>query len=1253
MRKVTQASTGNLIIPEMSSRDEHPDDVPNRGHQSSENHENFASGLMFKDAVDQADDPIKLFSLIKRGEVGQFKDYMRRFYFNQETKVHQLRGMWDSSPLLVALQYGQEEIAHLLLNNPPYNIEHITAPNEKGFTVAIFAVMEGYVDVVKRLLALHVPFNIEPTTEPLYNQKFDQSMIATPLSMAIINNHRRLVGLLLDNGCLVDSPFPFPTVKSSRKSFGSSKTPGVTNLRPIHLACAYAHDEIVRELIWRVCDFHARDDEASTLLHHLARAKQEDSARVLEVFRFLQTKACIDETLLGAIDENGDTPLHVACDLKHEMMVKLLLEDGADASKLNPITGFTPLHISVRRRDLETVKLLLEYGANPLRKPGDDGTPKRSPRRGLLLSGSSSAQQNTSVHSSASTSTSPTNNAAAGAVNKLSALEMAQKLPADNELGKTVIKAAAAWERLRHPPLRPSIIQLFPDGNNGAGAIGSPSHSDHAQNSQHSLGSPRSPHVQRNTEANVYRSDSPTTRIRAQLREGIATARVGEPGGYQLALEQAQSFLTHLKRSASQHSSPVSVHRRPEEVEDSLPKVAAEDDEVYVAEEGDDAVHAFSALEVSLLAEDMREVIETTETAAATANVPLDAKTAAVIHNIRSSIHALTNSEVFTEAVKKERAASIAFMNAAAMVQAAADAAAAVEDDDIVQVKSVFEGQDELLSPALQLSSAEETNGDTQPYKVERKQRRKQVSSMMSSQFSASIYVLSSSSKVHEDGSAGGDGPINADEINRKLLQVRQGLDFQAAILAAREAVAQMPSLDANDPLHPANIQASKDAGLETHHHQNPSHQTNSYSQSSGIPVAPASSPSEANTTTKVGTKSSAVVPASPSVLVPEHLEDSINLCTASAASITAPGETATAVAATMLLSSGSSADSVVPVHREEEMVPTNRVTVRPPVMNTDVNTVVGTVSPPSDDKKKADEDEVEGVEERGHGQSRDILRSVEIDPKNEEMKEERLQPQDGHVKTIDALVVAQRTVDKESFDNVEGIAIASSKSTAPVTLDHSTANTPLKETELDTSPGNADGIAVGGTSNAPLPLMSPKPPLQPQRPPTNNAAPANTDSSTGGSGNLRRRSLLAHSRNNSNGGSTKNTTNNTNHNNNNTDSDTNSTKTSEKITHNKDSSTANKTNPAADKSVSSRNSSDKSKTGSSKEPKNHDPSLSSAADGSYNNSHHNTNSSKANSNVRATEPTGSSQKKSSGRVARHNSPSVSLTPDAKATKAS
>jgi ankyrin repeat protein len=54
--------------------------------------------------------------------------------------------MWGSTPLIVALQYGQKEIAEILLQeNELGDLDH---SNEKGASALLYACMEGMTDIV-------------------------------------------------------------------------------------------------------------------------------------------------------------------------------------------------------------------------------------------------------------------------------------------------------------------------------------------------------------------------------------------------------------------------------------------------------------------------------------------------------------------------------------------------------------------------------------------------------------------------------------------------------------------------------------------------------------------------------------------------------------------------------------------------------------------------------------------------------------------------------------------------------------------------------------------------------------------------------------------------------------------------------------------------------------------------------------------------------------------------------------------------
>ncbi len=86
--------------------------------------------------------------------------------------------------------------------------------------------------------------------------------------------------------------------------------------------------------------------------------------------------ALLDKTegLVGARDESGATPLHVAARGAAPQLVTLLVARGADVNAVDK-SGTAPLHILASRGDLAGMTRLIDSGANLDIAGGDGGTP--------------------------------------------------------------------------------------------------------------------------------------------------------------------------------------------------------------------------------------------------------------------------------------------------------------------------------------------------------------------------------------------------------------------------------------------------------------------------------------------------------------------------------------------------------------------------------------------------------------------------------------------------------------------------------------------------------------------------------------------------------------------------------------------------------------------------------------------------------------------------------------------------------------
>lgn len=327
----------------------------------------FSSGLVYTEVNSNLQCTTAVFHLIKKGQLDELKVLVREAFADRLPLLHGLQGLWGSSPLLVALQYQQPLIAQYLLSVPPDKAV-LNAANDKGATALLYAAQEGLTDLLTDLLALGAEPYPDPTGSPIYNPPTDQAYICTPLSIAIINNHRQAVALLLagdDHNTSTSTStdvFSFPAMRSSITK-GSK---GITGMTPLLLAAAHGHAGILRDLLARNRDPTVIDGEGSSILHHIARAPAEGLACLHGLLPYMSLFR--DGAPYSGTDAQGNTPLHLAVDGRRDVaLIAFLLEDssGAGVSACNA-QGLTPLHLAVRRSTPEVVSLLLSYGANPL-----------------------------------------------------------------------------------------------------------------------------------------------------------------------------------------------------------------------------------------------------------------------------------------------------------------------------------------------------------------------------------------------------------------------------------------------------------------------------------------------------------------------------------------------------------------------------------------------------------------------------------------------------------------------------------------------------------------------------------------------------------------------------------------------------------------------------------------------------------------------------------------------------------------------
>lgn len=122
-------------------------------------------------------------------------------------------------------------------------------------------------------------------------------------------------------------------------------------------------EEMVKRLIEKGADIHAKDSNGLTSFHWCCNTNKIETAKLL-----LKLGAAINSR-----DNDGRTPLHFPCHSGSVDIVKMLLEEGADVNcKSN--SGRTPLHKACSNGQIEVAKMLLAKNADVLAKDSSGRT---------------------------------------------------------------------------------------------------------------------------------------------------------------------------------------------------------------------------------------------------------------------------------------------------------------------------------------------------------------------------------------------------------------------------------------------------------------------------------------------------------------------------------------------------------------------------------------------------------------------------------------------------------------------------------------------------------------------------------------------------------------------------------------------------------------------------------------------------------------------------------------------------------------
>lgn len=148
------------------------------------------------------------------------------------------RGMWGNTPLILATQYAQPQVALALIAGGA----NTRLQNERQATALHFSCAEGLLDVARALLENGA--SVDPPVAAVHHPAVDggQTVPVTPLSAASSGGHTDLVRLLVEHGAEVDRRVSPKRADGQDRRTSFSGTDGVGG-SALTAAARYGHTE--------------------------------------------------------------------------------------------------------------------------------------------------------------------------------------------------------------------------------------------------------------------------------------------------------------------------------------------------------------------------------------------------------------------------------------------------------------------------------------------------------------------------------------------------------------------------------------------------------------------------------------------------------------------------------------------------------------------------------------------------------------------------------------------------------------------------------------------------------------------------------------------------------------------------------------------------------------------------------------------------------------------------------------------------
>jgi ankyrin repeat protein len=260
------------------------------------------------------------------------------------------------SPLHKAVKTGQYRLVKYLLSYFPENSPKLNIINKDGYAALHYAVIRGYIEIVKLLIQMKVNINIV------------DSHGETPLHLAVQHDDYEIAKQLLQAGAIVNlvnhsgcTAMYYSIANNSMSLFlllhnhNAHLLEGDINKQNLlHYIASKGYIEFFQHLWDTHPNINIYDEQGNTPLQHAVIYKQ------FECVKFLLSH----QAKINTKNIEGKTPLHYGVLNEDASMVQYLLENKADV-EVKDNSGNFPLHYAAIRNNKEIMQWLLKYKAYP------------------------------------------------------------------------------------------------------------------------------------------------------------------------------------------------------------------------------------------------------------------------------------------------------------------------------------------------------------------------------------------------------------------------------------------------------------------------------------------------------------------------------------------------------------------------------------------------------------------------------------------------------------------------------------------------------------------------------------------------------------------------------------------------------------------------------------------------------------------------------------------------------------------------